>query len=370
MTAYLDHAATTPLRPEALEAMMPFLTEHVGNASGAHRFARHAKAAVEDAREAMAEGLGCHPAEVVFTSGGTEADNMAIHGVAGRPVCTAVEHHAVLHPTLHRRGALVAVDGSGVVDIEALASALDDDAIGLVSVMLANNETGVVQPLDQVAAVVADAPQPVVLHTDAVQAVSWLDIARRAAPASLVSVSGHKFGGPQGVGALVVRRGTTLEPLVQGGGQEQDRRSGTHNVAGIVGMAAALMAAASGRDELVARAQRLRSELIVAIRSELPDVSETAAGAARTAGIVHLCIAGVESEELLFLLDQEDVAASAGSACASGALDPSHVLAAMGIPAERARGALRLSLGWTTTEADIDLAAKVVVGAVRQLRSR
>lgn len=369
MSAYLDHAATTPMAPEAFEAMLPWVTERFGNASGSHFAARAAKAAVEDAREEVAVTLGCRPAEVVFTSGGTEADNLAIAGVDGVAVCSAVEHHAVLRPTVHRRGTVVAVDQTGRVDLDRLRRALTTArGVGVVSVMLANNETGVVQPLAEVAAVVADAAPGAVLHTDAVQAVSWLDVAALAAPAHLVSVSAHKFGGPQGVGALVVRAGTTVRPQVLGGGQEQGRRSGTLPVAAIVGMAAALTAAVARRGQVVARAMALRQRLLDAVRAGVPDVVETAAGATRTAGVLHLCLPGVDSEELLFLMDEAGVAASAGSSCASGAVEPSHVLTAMGIPAALARGAVRLSLGWTSTEADVDVAAKALVDAVARLR--
>ena len=369
MPAYLDHAATTPLRPEALDAMLPFLTERFGNASGSHRLARAAKQAVEEAREVVAAGLGCRPAEVVFTGGGTEADNAAVAGITGTPVCTSVEHHAVLHPVKVRSGRVVGVDTDGIVDRDALAVALDRE-VGVVSVMLANNETGVVQPLGEVAAVVAESAPRAILHTDAVQAVSWLDVAALAQPASLVSVSAHKFGGPQGVGALVVRAGTKVEPLLRGGGQEQERRSGTHNVAGIVGMAAALRATIEGRDELVSRCGALRARLLDAVLAEVPDAVVTAADAPRTAGTIHLCVPGVDSEEVLFLLDDAGLQASAGSSCASGAVEPSHVLTAMGIPTELARGALRLSLGWTSTEADVDVAAKALSDAVKRLRSR
>lgn len=371
MPAYLDHAATTPLRPEALDAMLPFLAERFGNASGAHRAARQAKAAVEDARDAVAAALGCSAAEVVFTSGGTEADNLAIAGIDGLPVCTAVEHHAVLHPTRHRGGVAVPVDADGVIDLDALRSTLASHAgrVGVVSVMLANNETGVVQPLGGVAAVVDEEAPGAVVHTDAVQAAAWLDVSAAAAPAQMVSISAHKLGGPQGVGALVVRGGTSVRPQLLGGGQEQDRRSGTTNVAGIVGMAAALSASVAHRTALLDQATVLRRRLLDAIRAEVADVVETAADVERTAGILHLRVPGCDSEELLFLLDEAGVAASAGSSCASGAIEPSHVLVAMGIAADDARTAVRLSLGWTTTEADVDLAAKAFVDAVHRLRS-
>ena len=368
---YLDHAATTPLRPEALEAMLPFLTEAFGNPSGSHAVARRAKQAIEEARETVADALGARPNEVVFTAGGTEADNLAVHGVyeavGGAVVCTSVEHHAVLHPVEHLGGRVVAVDGGGIVDLDGLARALDAD-VALVSVMLANNEVGVVQPLADVATVVRDLAPNAVLHTDAVQAFPWLDVTELAADAQLVSVSAHKFGGPKGVGALVVRGGVDLAPMILGGGQERDLRSGTHNVAGIVGMAAAARATLDTRKAVVDRVRPLRDRLADAIVAELPDVVETGDRARKVAGNCHLRFRGIESEALLVLLDQAGVCASAGSACASGAIEPSHVLTAMGVARDDALGSLRLSLGPTTTAADVDRAIAAVVDAVRTLR--
>jgi cysteine desulfurase len=348
MTAYLDHAATTPLRPEALEAMLPFLTEHFGNPSGSHSVSRRAKLAIEEARDVVAAGLGCQPSEVVFTGGGTEADNLAIAGVVGveTVACTDVEHHAVLHAVQARGGRVVPVDQIGATGAD------------LVSVMLANNETGTVHPL----------PDVRLLHTDAVAAFPWVDVARVAAPAHLVSVSAHKFGGPKGVGALVVRQGVRVEPLLHGGGQEQERRSGTHNVAGIVGMAAAMRVTASEREATVARVGRLRDRLADGLLATIPGALETGDRATKVAGNCHIRFPGIESEALLVLLDDAGVCASAGSACASGAIEPSHVLTAMGIPRHEALAAVRFSLGATTTDADVDLALKVVPDAVARLR--
>ncbi|MDP9388453.1 MAG: aminotransferase class V-fold PLP-dependent enzyme, partial [Actinomycetota bacterium] len=262
--AYLDHAATTPLWPEAREAMLPFLTDRFGNPSGSHRVSRDARQALDEARESVAACLGCSPAEVVFTGGGTEADNLALAGVwAARPgtvVCSAVEHHAVLHGCGALGGRVAPVGRSGVVDLDALAALLDD-GVSVVSVMLANNEVGTVQPVAAVAAVVRDVAPAAVVHTDAVQAFPWLDVAALAAGADLVAVSAHKFGGPKGVGALVVRDGVEVRPLLYGGGQERDRRSGTHNVAGIVGMAAAMRATVACREATVARVRALRDRL-------------------------------------------------------------------------------------------------------------
>jgi cysteine desulfurase len=371
--AYLDHAATTPLRPEALEAMLPFLTEHFGNPSGSHTVSRTARRAVDEARDTVARCLGCEPGEVVFTGGGTEADNLALTGVVARRggtvVCSAVEHHAVLHTTTNLKGRVVAVDRSGVIDLDALAGCLDE-RVAVVSVMLANNEVGTVQPLDEVVDVVRRHASGAVVHTDAVQAFPWLDVATRAAGADLVAVSAHKFGGPKGVGALVVRSGVQVHPIVHGGGQERDRRSGTHNVAGIVGMAAAMRATVDGRDATVARVGLLRDRLADGLLAAIPGTVETGTRDGRVAGSCHVRFPGVESEALLVLLDDAGVCASAGSACASGAMEPSHVLAAMGVPRAEALGSLRLSLGVTTTDDEVDVALKTVPEAVARLRGQ
>ena len=373
MVVYLDHAATTPLRPEALTAMLPYLTEHFGNPSGSHAVARRAKEAIEDARDVLAAALGCEPREIVFTGSGTEGDNLAITGTValrrGVPICSAVEHHAVLHTVEALGGEVVPVDRSGIVDVDALEEALRARPdISVVSVMLANNETGVIQPIDDIAEAIRRAGSTAVLHTDAVQAFPWVDVGEAARRCDLVAVSGHKFGGPKGVGALVVREGLKLAPLVHGGGQERERRSGTHNVAGIVGLAAAAAATVASRAENAARVAALRDRLLAAITAGAPDVDITVRGAPTLPNICHVLVAGVESEALVFLLDDAGVCASAGSACASGAVEPSHVLLAMGIGRRDAAGALRLSLGPTTTADDVDFAAKAVVESILRLR--
>ena len=371
MPAYLDYAASTPMRPDAVEAMAPYLSERFANSSGAHAAARQARQAVDEARDVVADALGCRPGEVVFTGSGTEADNHAVLGAVRRhggiAVGSAVEHHAVLHPVEHVRGRIVGVDDAGRIDLDALADALTAD-VTVVSVMLANNEVGTVQPLAAVADLVRARSPRAIVHTDAVQAFSWLDVAADAASADCLSVSAHKFGGPKGVGALVVRGDVDLEPLILGGGQERDRRSGTHNVAGIVAMAAAMRATVAERAAVVARVSGQRDRLVDGLQAELVGVHETVPRAAKVAGSAHVCIEGVESEALLFLLDRAGVCASAASACASGAMEPSHVLTAMGVPKERSAGALRLSLGFATTDADIDEALAVIPAAVRQLR--
>ncbi len=369
---YLDNAASTPLCPEAVEAMAPLYRELYANPTGAHRMARDTRRGIDDARDVMAKALGSEPGEIVFTGGGTEGDNMAVVGrhmqVGGVTVCSAIEHHAVLEPVEHLGGRVVAVDAAGVIDLGALAAALDD-SVTVVSVMLANNETGMVQPLGQVADVVRSSASNAVLHTDAVQAFPWLDVASLAADADLISVSAHKFGGPKGVGALVVREGVELSPLMLGGGQERGLRSGTHNAAGIAGMAAAAEVVLKSRAEQVERLAGLRDRLADGILTAVPNTVETGERSGKVAGSAHLCFEDIESEALLFLLEDAGVYASAASSCSSGAQDPSHVLAAMGYDRMLAGGSLRLSLGYETADADIDQALAVIPDAVARLRA-
>ena len=360
------------MRPESVEAMLPYLTERFGNPSGSHAVSREARKALDEARQTVADCLGARSGEIVFTGGGTEADNLAILGtLAVRPgptVCSAVEHHAVLHACDAAGDSRRAqVDGAGVVDLDRLAELLDP-SVSVVSVMLANNEVGTIEPLAEVVSLVRELAPAAVVHTDAVQAFSWLDVASLASSADLVAVSAHKFGGPKGVGALVVRQGVTVRPIIHGGGQERDRRSGTHNVAGIVAMAAAMRATVDGREAEVARARALRDRLADGLVAAVPGCVETVVRANKVAGSCHLLFDGIESEELLVLLDAAGVYASAGSACAAGAVDPSHVLAAMGVSGRRALGALRLSLGPSSTDADVDLALATIPPAVERLR--
>jgi cysteine desulfurase len=368
---YLDHAATTPMRPEAVEAMLPFLTERFANPSGSHRFARSVRQAIDEARDVVAEVVGCRPGEVVFTGCGTESDNAAIVGAqhrhGGVAVCSAVEHHAVLHAVEHGGGRVVAVDPVGRVDLDALGAALDGD-VSVVSIMAVNNEVGTINSMASIAEVVQRAAPRALLHTDAIQAPCWLDLRAVTPHVQMMSLSAHKFGGPKGVGALIAREGTVLDPLLQGGGQERDRRSGTHNVAGIVAMAEALRLTDMERVADNLRIAALRNRLVDALRASLDDVIETVPRDAKVAGSAHVCFADVESEALLYLLDEADICASAASACASGAMDPSHVLAAMGVEKRYALGALRMSLGRTTTDADVDRAIEVLTASVRRLR--
>lgn len=374
-SVYLDNAATTPLRAEALAAMMPFLTDRFGNPSGGHRVARAARLAVDEARDDVADVLGCQPGEVVFTAGGTEADNLAVLGVVaasdGTAVCPAAEHHAVLHPVQAVGGRVVGAGPDGTVDLGQLAATLDDlrGTVAIVSTMTANNEVGTITPLAEVAAVVADRAPGAVLHTDAVQAAGWCDLRRLAAPAALISVAAHKLGGPKGVGCLVVRDGTPLRPVLHGGGQERDRRSGTHNVAGIVGFATALRLAAEERDEAGARVRALRARLLERLVSEVGGLVASVPLERALPGHLHVRVEGCEGEAMLVLLDDAGVCASAGSACASGAVEPSHVLLAMGVPKPEALTSLRLSLGRTTTEAEVDAAVAAIADAADRLRA-
>ncbi len=390
MATYLDHGATTPMRPEAVAAMLPFLTDRFGNPSGSHTLARAARLALDDARDDVAAALGCEPGEVVFTGGGTEADNLAVLGahaaVGGSVVCSAVEHHAVLLACRSLGGTTVPVDAAGVIDLDALAEALHP-GVGLVSVMLANNEVGTIQPLAEVVDIVRQRAPRAVVHTDAIAAVPWLDVAAAARPADLVSVSAHKFGGPKGVGVLVVRGGTPLGPVLHGGAQEHGRRPGTHDVAGIVGTAAALTAVRHRRGTEVPRVRALRDRLADGLVATVDGVVETGVAGTRVvetrhrradedppnrdgkvAGSCHVLVPGVDQEELLLLADDGGVYASAGAACASGALEPSHVLLALGLSVAEARTAVRFSLGHTTTDADIDAALAVIPKVVEQLR--
>jgi cysteine desulfurase len=379
---YLDYAASTPMRPEAVEAMQPYLSECFANPSGGHGAARAAKTALEDARDRVAALLGGEPSEVVFTSGGTEADNLAIKGAAkaaaaegrGRGVVTtAFEHKGVLAACdrlaaegFHVRRASVSRDG--IVDLDALAAALGAETT-VVSVMLVNNEVGTVQPLHEVASVVRERAPGAVLHTDAVQAVPWIDVASAASVAQLVAISAHKFGGPKGVGVLLVRRGTALQPLLEGGGQERGLRAGTVNVAGAVALAEALRVTVVERDRDRVRVGGLRDRLVAGLTERVPDTFVNGAPAAKVQGNCHVGFRGVEAETLLVALDRAGVCAAAGSSCSSGATEPSHVLAAMGVPRRDALSSIRLSLGFASTDDDVARALEVIPRAVERLRA-
>ncbi len=373
MGAYLDHAATTPLRPEARRAIEAALDDGWGNPSGHHAAARAARRRLDDARDLVADCVGAGPDQIVFTSGGTEADNLAVRGVIGAAPgpawCSAVEHPAVLEPMLATGGATLPVGADGVIDLDALGDRLAAaPGTTLVAVMAVNNELGTCQPIEAVAETVRRAAPGAHLHVDAVAAAPWFDLGPVVAAADLVALSGHKFGAPKGTGVLVVRGGTPLAPVLLGGGQERERRSGTQDVMGAEALAAALAATVADRAVLAPRIAALADRLAAGLLTALPGARRIGGpDVARSPGIVHLLIPDVEREALLFLLDEAGVAASAGSSCASGALERSHVLAACGVDDHAARGALRLSLGWSSTDADVDLALAAVPDAVARL---
>lgn len=369
--AYLDHAATTPMRRSALDAMVEVLGEVHANPAGAHRAAREARRLVDEARDRVAGVLGVRPDEVVFTSGGTESDNHAIVGSlnarSGVAVCPGAEHHAVLDPVEHCGGRVVGVDRTGRVDLDALEAALIADRAAVVSAMTVNNEVGSISDLAAVSEVVRRVAPDAWFHTDAVQAASWIDLRTVTPLVDMISLSAHKFGGPKGCGVLVMRRGTAPHPLLRGGGQERGHRSGTTDVASVVATAVALEETDAERADETARVGVLRDRLLGGL-SALDGVESTVPTELTVPGIVHVCVEGVENEALLFLLDAAGVAASAASACASGAMEPSHVLAAMGVERRQAAGAVRFSLGHMTTEAEIDHAVDAATDVIHRLR--
>lgn len=375
---YLDHAATTPVRPEVREAMLPYLGGDLfGNPSSGHRHGRAVRAGVEQARRQVAEALGVAPPEVVFTSGGTEADNLAVIGAAlhsrslNRPMVAAVaasEHKAILasaHEVEHLGGEaiILAVDPDGLLDLDALEAALRRQP-AVVSVMWVNNETGVIQPIAEIAARCHAAG--VQFHSDLVPAFGKVPL--DLAPLDLASVSAHKIGGPKGVGALIVREGAAIEPLQHGGSQQRAVRPGTENVAGIIGMGCAAALASQERVEEQGRLTLLRDDLLARIRATIPDVHVTGEKAPRAPHILNLQLPGVEVDALLAQLDLAGVAASSGSACTTGSVEPSHVLTAMRVPRDRAVAAIRLSLGRTTTAQEIERAAAVLTHEVARSR--
>lgn len=361
------------MRPQAVAAMLPFLSERFANPSGSHRFAREARRAIDEARDVVAAVIGCRPGEVVFTGSGTEADNTAVLGSVARrggtAVCSATEHHAVLECVHQIGGHVVGVRATGEIDLDALAATLDaapDTTV--VSVMAVNNEVGTINDLAAVRKVVRRHAPNALLHTDAVQAASWLDVRAITPHVDFLSLSAHKFGGPKGVGLLVARDRAQFAPTLIGGGQEAERRSGTHNVGGIVAMAEALRLTDASREVDVARIGSLRDQLVDGLLACVPGLHETVAREHKVAGSAHVCIEGIENEALLFMLDEAFVCASAAAACAAGAMEPSHVLAAMGVSRDLAFGAVRFSLGVTSTDADVDRGIEVVAGAVQRLR--
>tara|TARA_B100000073_G_scaffold347837_1_gene363573 strand:+ start:521 stop:1678 length:1158 start_codon:yes stop_codon:yes gene_type:complete len=375
---YLDNAASTPIRPEAIDAMTTVLSDCYGNPSGAHKMAREARRLIDDARDTLSHGLGCDPKEVIFTAGGTEADNLAIFGTQGSRdgtiLASATDHHAVIAPVEQLGGQFIQVDDNGLLDLDHLTHLLDEN-VALVSVGLVNGETGIIQNLETMAEIVRSKAPKALIHTDAVQAFPWLDVASLTQSADLISIAGHKFGSPKGVGALVVRNGIEISPMQLGGGQELGIRSGTQNTAAIVAMAAAADVTVKNRKVTVERVAKMRDELADSLQ-KIPQSYETGVqvhnGTAdrshKIAGSCHFCFEGIESEALLFMLEQKNILASAASSCSSGAQDPSHVLAAMGYSRNLAGGSLRLSLGHSTTWEDVDIAMKVVPKFIESLR--
>lgn len=379
---YLDHAATTPVAPAVVAAMQPYFTEFYGNPSSLHRFGRRASVALEQARRTIAEQIGAAPKEIIFTSGGTEGDNAALRGIAlarraatgaNRIITTPIEHHAVLHTAFDLRDhfgfdlTLLPVTQEGLVDPADLAKALGDgQAVAVVSTMYANNEIGTIQPIAALGAHCRAVAVP--LHTDAVQAAGKLPLAVADLGVASLSVSSHKFYGPKGVGFLYLRNGTPFWPLLTGGSHEQERRAGTENVPLIVGMAAAFTLAEAERASEGPRLRALRDQLIGNVLENIEDVYLTGARDQRLDNLASFVVRGVEAESLLIALDLAGIAASSGSACASGSQRPSHVLEAIGLPAADARGALRFSLGRSTTAEEIAYVTEKLPQIVTQLR--
>lgn len=377
---YLDHAATTPVRPEVLEAMLPYLTSQAfGNPSSAHRFGRAARAGIEQARRQVAEAVGAEPNQVVFTSGGTEADNLGIVGAAlaarerGAAMCAAVsaiEHKAVLaaaHAVCHLGGreVLLPVDSGGQVELDALDAALADGP-AVVSVMWVNNETGVIQRVTEIAGRCREAR--VIFHTDAVQALGKVPVSVGELSCTLLTISGHKIGAPKGIGALIVRDRKAIEAILHGGGQQFGIRPGTENVAGAVALGRAAQLAAAEQASLAGRLSALRTELAARLKAAVTDLAIIGEGSCLAPHILSIAVPGADSEALLMHLDLAGIAVSSGSACSTGAVEPSHVLIAMGIPRDLALGAIRFSLGRESTREDVDRAAQVLPAVVAKVR--
>ncbi|MCL1806669.1 MAG: cysteine desulfurase [Oscillospiraceae bacterium] len=375
MFVYCDNAATTPLCKPAFDAMLPWLETGYGNASGFYKLARDAKKALENARRTAASCLGVAPEEFYFTSGGTESDNWALKGACdkgGHIVISAAEHHAVLNTAefLKKKGhplTVVPVDSDGTVSPEALQKALQPDT-AIVSVIYANNEIGTVQPVAELARTVKEYNKKILFHTDAVQAAGHIPL-EITPEIDMLSLSAHKFGGPKGIGAMVLKNGVKLTPLLHGGGHERGRRSTTENVAGAIGLAAALEYMCQNRETFAIRTASLRDRLINGILSEIPYSRLTGHRANRLPGNASFVFASVEGESLVLKLDSLGVAASSGSACSSASLDPSHVLLAIGLPHEEAHGSLRLTVGHENTEEEMDYVIKSVKTAVEHCRN-
>ena len=382
-TVYLDHAGTTPLDSKVLEAMVPYFTQHFGNPSSLHSVGQEARYALDEARERVAGVLNCRPREIVFTAGGTESDNAAIHGVAtalhetgNHIVTSSVEHHAVLHACqyLESQGfevTYLSVDADGMVQPEAVYNAINERTT-LVSIMYGNNEIGTINPISEIAKSVKkraeELSRTIVFHTDAVQAAGYLSLDVAELGVDLLSLSGHKFHGPKGTGVLYMKRGSPYLPLIHGGGQERDRRSGTENIPGIIGLSLALEAADTVREETSQRCAALRDRIIDSVLQQIPGSRLNGHATQRLPNNANFSFTGVEGEPILLGLDVARIAASSGSACSSGSLEPSHVLLALGQSAEIARGSLRLTLGRDNTEDEVEYLLGVLVDLVQRLR--
>jgi cysteine desulfurase len=377
---YLDYAATTPLDPRVLEAMMPYMTEHFGNPNSIHSFGREARRAIDEAREKIAQLLNCQPSEIAFTSGGTESDNLALRGVAeayrhkgNHIVTTAIEHHAVLRTckALEDMGFFVTylpVDEHGLVSPEQVTEAVNERTI-LVSVMHANNEIGTIEPIAEIVRAIKEKRPDTIVHTDAVQTVGHIPVDIQELGVDLLSFSAHKFYGPKGIGGLFVRKGVRLVPQITGGGQERNRRSGTENVAAIVGMAKALELAVEEMPTELPRLQALRDELITGVLSRIPETRLNGHPTLRLPHNANFSFRGIEGEALLLQLDLNGIAASSGSACSSGSLEPSHVLLALGLDYELAIGSLRVTLGRFTSREHIVRLLNLLPKVVKKLRA-
>ncbi|MEC8856606.1 MAG: aminotransferase class V-fold PLP-dependent enzyme [Chloroflexota bacterium] len=382
-TVYLDHAGTTPLDPEVLESMVPYFHQHFGNPSSLHSVGQEARYALDEARERVAAVLNCRPREVVFTGGGTESDNAAIHGVAtalyetgNHIVTSSVEHHAVLHACqyLESQGfdvTYLPVDSDGLVQPEAVYNAINNRTT-LITIMYGNNEIGTINPISEIAEAIkkrsGELSRTVVFHTDAVQAAGYLSLDVADLGVDLLSLSGHKFHGPKGTGVLYIKRGTPYLPLIHGGGQERERRSGTENIPGIIGLSLALDAANSSREETSQRCSALKDWIIESVLEQIPGSRLNGHAIQRLPNNANFSFTGVEGEPILLGLDMAGIAASSGSACSSGSLEPSHVLLALGQSAEIARGSLRLTLGRDNTEEEVEYLLRVLVDLVERLR--
>ncbi len=381
---YMDNAATTPVRPEVVRAMMPYFTEYFGNASSIYELAQQSRGALDNARRGVARSLGCRSSEIVFTSGGTESDNAALKGVAfalrnvgNHIVTTSIEHHAVLH-TCHQLEQFgfdityLPVDSDGLVDPDDVARSVTEHTI-LVSVMLANNEIGAIQPIAEIAAAVARTAalfgRKIYMHTDAVQAVGAIEVNVRELGVDLLSLSAHKLGGPKGVGALYIKRGTPFEPLIMGGGQEREKRSGTENIPAIIGLAEAMRLAEAERERTTPYITRLRDRVIYGIQERVEGVHLNGHPTRRLPNNVNVSFENVEGEPILLGLDFAGICASSGSACSSASLEPSHVLTAIGLPADLAQGSLRITVGSDNTDEEVDYLLETLADLVSRLRA-